>query len=396
MARNLSSLLAAAIAVSCSQAEPPPGADGGAQDGGAASVDGGNSTPDSGTPDGGGSPDAGNFTDGGAAGDAGGTTPGDAGVTVLPLGTLTVTDSGVQCLGGAGVGASCMNVKVSCPGLPDLFGMIAVAEPTGSARGTIVTHTGGSGVGFFAAGAAGKGTEQALTKAGYRFVQLSWDTDWASTGDIKKAACRPATVFQWVFDNVHGGSRSTGFCGIGSSGGTAALSYSLAAYGMKGSFDYAMLLAGPTPARIDYGCDPSSYTGGPRSLCPLLTNAPWMYTPGVQSIADGWTGTHTCGGAAGAGDIAAWQADQLLSAGDDFDYPQTGLSFWYCVSTPNESTGQATFFIDQVHPRNVPDVNCYAGPVDAGGCENEYVLQDSAAFAAAMSEMEASCVPHHP
>jgi hypothetical protein len=385
-----------ALVAACVAGNLPPGADGGELSGGDSGADagtglgggdGGGAQPDSGSGDAG---------QGDAGADGGGTVLGDSGVTVLPLGTLTVTDSGVPCLGGAGAGATCMNVRVSCPGLPDLSGMIAVAEPSGTAQGTIVTHTGGSGVGFFAAGPAGKGTEQALTKAGYRFVQLSWDTDWASTGDIKQAACRPATVFQWVFANIQGASRSTGFCGIGSSGGAAALSYSLAAYGLKGSFDYVMLLAGPTPSRIDYGCDPSSYTGGARNLCPLLTNAPWMYSPGVQTIADGWTGTHTCGGAAGASDIAAWQADQLLSAGDDFDYPQTGLSFWYCVSTPNESTGQATFFIDQVHPRNVPDVNCYAGPVDAGGCENEYVLQDSAAFAAAMSEMEASCVPNHP
>jgi hypothetical protein len=362
---------------------------------GGGGTDGGVSTMDSGT---GLDAGLGNGLDGGvedagqdAGHDAGETSPGDGGVVVEALGKLTVNDAGVTCLGGAGVGATCMDITVSCPGLPDLSGMLAVVEPAGTPKGTIVTHTGGSGVGFFNAGTAGKGTEAFLAGAGYRFVQLSWNDDWASTGDIKKSGCRPATVVQWVFDNLHQGSRTQAFCAIGSSGGAAALSYSVATYGLKNELDYVMLLAGPTPSRIDYGCDPASYTGPSRDLCPLLPDAPWQYSPGVQSIADGWTGTHTCGTDAGASDVATWKADQLLSAGDDFEYPQTGMSFWYCVTSPNESTGQATFFIDQAHPKNAPaDVNCYSGV-----CQNEYVLEDPAAFTAAMNEMVGGCVPNH-
>jgi hypothetical protein len=80
----------------------------------------------------------------------------------------------------------------------------------------------------------------------------------------------------------------------------------------------------------------------------------------------------------------------LLSPGDDLDYPQTSMSFWYCVLTPNMSTGQGAFFVNQVHPKNTPSANCYSGV-----CQIEEVFMDSSAFDAAVTEMTTSCVPNH-
>lgn len=55
------------------------------------------------------------------------------------------------------------------------------------------------------------------------------------------------------------------------------------------------------------------------------------------------------------------------------------------------STGQGTFLIDQVIPKNAPpDVNCYSGT-----CQSEAVWQDPAAFSTTESEMLAECVPNH-
>ncbi|HEV7558640.1 MAG TPA: hypothetical protein VGO00_24385, partial [Kofleriaceae bacterium] len=155
--------------------------------------------------------------------------------------------------------------------------------------------------------------------------------------------------------------------------------------------------AGPTPARIDYGCDPSLYTGGPRNLCPKLTNAPWQYNykgPGsspIIHIVNGWEGTSSCDNPSPpAADITTWANDSLVSSHDDLTYPNTSMTFWYCTSTPNMSTGQASFFIDRVHPKTAPEVNCYSGT-----CMNEEVFQDVGAFNSAVSDMTTKCVPNH-
>jgi hypothetical protein len=323
----------------------------------------------------------------------------DGGAPALPLGTLTVTAPSVTCTGNPGAGATCMSVSVSCPGIPDIDATIAVIEPSGGApKGTIVAHAGGSGTGYFNGGPEGSGFAAAYTAKNFRFVQIEWATDWASgEGSIKTAACRPATAFQWMFENIHGASRTAGFCGTGTSGGSAALTYSLAAYGLKSVWDYMLVGAGPAPARIDYGCDPSLYTGPPPDLCPTLKNAPYTYVPGVAKIANGWEGTSSCGSkGASSADIAKWSADSVAAPGADFDYPQTGMSWWFCLTSPNETTGQGSFLIDQVHPQGgPPDVHCYGGSSSPSVCQNEYVFEDPGAFSAAVDEMTAKCVPNH-
>ncbi len=338
--------------------------------------------PDSGsgsaTPDGGGGSDAGSSN-------------------ALPLGSVTVTQATIACPKSAAPGATCMSLSVACPDIPDLAVTIAEVAPTGTPKGTIVSHDGGSGTGFYNGntGDPSRGFAQSLSAKGYRYVQVAWADDWASTGKgIKTAGCRPATLFRWIFDNVHGGSRTTGFCAQSASGGTAAVLYSIAAYGLKDVWDYLQLAAGPTPARLDYGCDPSLYSGGARDLCPQLTDAPWQYeSPGssIVSIADGWEGTTTCDAASPpAGDVDKWASDSLISTGDDLDYPQTTMTYWYCVTTPNMSTGQASFFIDAAHAKNPAEVNCYTGT-----CASEEVFQDAGAFDLAVQEMTADCVPNH-
>jgi hypothetical protein len=294
-----------------------------------------------------------------------------------------------------------MTATVMCPNEPDISVTIADVEPKGTPIGTIVAHDGGSGTGFYNGNTMSTNNfSGSLTAKNYRFVQVAWASDWATTGKgIKQAGCRPATVFQWIFDNIHEQSKTTGFCAMGQSGGAAAVLYSIAAYGLKDEWDYLQLAAGPTPARLDYGCDPSLYTGGPRNLCPLLTSAPYQYdyvasgSSSIDSIVDGWEGTSTCNGTSPpAADIAMWASDSLLSPGDDLDYPQTSMSFWYCVSTPNMSTGQGSFFIDQAQPKNnlADAVNCYSGT-----CTSEEVFEDSTAFDLAVTDMTQNCVPNH-
>jgi len=309
---------------------------------------------------------------------------------VLPLGKVRVLNPTVPCPTGAATGANCEEITVSCTGLPPLTATLGVALPTAPLIGTIILHAGGPGTKFL-----DSGFPATYLADGFNVVQIAWASDWAgATGrGVKSAACRPATVFDYVFKVVQGSSPSIGFCGQGASGGGAALGYSLAYYGLFDEFDYVVIAAGPSVSKMDYGCDPPLYTGPPRNLCPLLTDAPFAYSAGDASKVNTWEGTTTCGTSnPPPRDIITWERDSVVSPDGNYTYPQTAMSWFFCVRQPvNESTGQGSFLIDQVMPKNFPpDVNCYND-----GCQGEGVWQNKDAFNATVNEMLMQCQANH-
>jgi hypothetical protein len=224
-------------------------------------------------------------------------------------------------------------------------------------------------------------------------VQIAWASDWEITGGLglKSASCRPSTLFKYIFDSVHKDSLTTGFCAQGISGGGATIAYSLAHYGLSNYFDYVVIGAGPGVARMDYGCDKPLYTGAPRNLCSLLSNAPYAYPAGTKE--NNWEDTTTCAAKSPLpNDISRWTADSIVTTGATYSYPKTGVSFYFCVTPPAaQSAGQGSFFTTQVIPKNNPaDVNCYSGV-----CKGESVWQDKSAFNTTVAEMLAQCVPNH-
>jgi hypothetical protein len=308
--------------------------------------------------------------------------------TLLPTGSVTVLGS-ANCLPGTANNAVCKSILVSCPGLPDIDATQAVAPPTGTPKGTIILLSGGPGTANFNSGFA-----NAYTADGFQVVQIAWASDWASANGagVKSAACRPSTFFKYVFETAQRASRTKGFCGQGISGGGGALAYSLAQYGLANFFDYVVIAAGPGVSRMDYGCDTPLYTGPPRNLCPLLPNASFTY--GSGKLVNGWENTTTCTAKNPLPqDITRWTADSIVTAGALYSYPKTGMSWFFCVTPPagGGSTGEGTFLIDQVIPKNAPpDVSCYSGI-----CQSENVWQDPSAFRTTESEMVAQCVPNH-
>jgi hypothetical protein len=305
----------------------------------------------------------------------------------LALGTLTVLGP-ATCLSGVTQGGSCRSVNVSCPGISDLTATLSEAFPKVTAKGTIILVSGHGGTAFFNSGFANK-----YLVDGFRVVQIAWTTDWEDTGGVGlvSASCRGATVFKYVFDHVQNGDRTTGFCAQGTSGGGAAIAYSLAQYGLSDYFDYVVIAAGPGVARLDYGCDQSLYTGPPLNLCSKLTNAPYAFTSGGK--VDGWENTTTCAAKNPLqGDIDKWAADSVVTSSANLTYPKTSMSFFMCVTQPvNNSTGEGKFLIDQVVPKNSPpDVNCYSGV-----CQGEAVWQDLSAFNKTHQEMLSKCVANH-
>lgn len=306
----------------------------------------------------------------------------------LPTGTVTVLGE-TTCPRGAATGADCTSIQVSCPSLPAINATLARSGPSDNPRGTIILLASGAGISFL-----NDGFPDVYTADGFQVVQLAWSGDWGSPKGVGMmgAACRPATVFLYVFKTFHKRNRSIGFCGQGISGGGASLAYSLAHYGESALFDYVIIAGGPALARIDYGCDPSLYTGPPRYLCPLLPDAGFTYPKAYQF--DLWEGTTTCLAPDPLpGDIDVWAADSIVGAGANYSYPKTAISWFFCATPPASggSTGQGTFLIEQVIPKNIPaDVNCYSGQ-----CENELVWEDPSAFNTTLSDMLAQCTPNH-
>jgi len=292
-----------------------------------------------------------------------------------------------NCPAGVTQGATCTSINVSCPRVPDLTAILSEALPTLTAKGTIVFMNGGGGTAFF-----NSGFPNTYLADGFRVVQLAWTSDWEDAGGVglKSASCRNATVFRYLFYTVQGADRKSGFCAQGTSGGGAAIAYSLAQYQLSDFFDYVVIGAGPGVARLDYGCDRSLYTGPPLNLCPQLTNAPYAFTSGVK--VNTWENTTTCSAKQPLqSDIDKWAADALVTPGANFTYPKTAMSWFFCVTPPvNNSTGEGEFLIAQVHPKNPPDVNCYSGI-----CTGESVWHDPSAFNATHTEMLSQCVPNH-
>ena len=299
----------------------------------------------------------------------------DAGISPpgpRPTGHLSLTET--PCMGGRA--DICYDMAIECPGIEDLGGSVAVYEAATSAVGTVILHKGGGGTSFLDLGFV-----EALESAGYRVVQLRYDTDWEQDSHLGMVAagCRPATVFREVARR----HSTTPTCLVGFSGGSGAIGFAMAHYGLENDVRYALLAAGPPFGRIDYGCAPDLYSGEPRNLCPALTDAPYAYGRGPRL--DGWMGTTGCGGdAPSAADVAMWQASSIVSAGADYDYGSVRMDWFFCASNPNETTGLGDFYIDRItSPKSVA---CYTD-----SCTGEQVFNNASAFAAAVSAITAHC-----
>ena len=305
------------------------------------------------------------------------------GIVVRPSGKVINVQDGVPCGAGAPAGAICKHVVVQCPGIAELGATIAIVTPAPLASSTVVGFSGGGGDSYYSTGVA-----ELIAKGNVRIVLPKWDGEWEGSIDgVLAAACRPATLISWVFENVHGSSRDSAYCAAGFSGGSGAMSYALAHYGREDVLDFVALAAGPPFGRMDYGCAPATYAGPPRVLCPLLQDAVMSLPP---AKIDGWENTTTCGASSPPiEDILKWARDSVVSPGADYDYPKTVVDFFDCTNMPNGTTGGAFFYSSAI--TSPKSVFCFDGPTD--GCSGEAL--GPGGVATLVSELTAKCVPRH-
>ncbi len=190
------------------------------------------------------------------------------------LGNSLCYSLSIQCSGidGSGVAALPVQVKVTNPG---------------STKGTIIFVSPGGGSSYYDQSFAyGATVVNSVVQAGFTAVQPyftganGW-TEGPAPNGIRSLACRFAALADWVATTTNPLIYQSGsaMCAAGVSGGSSAIGYALAHFGMgTGStrlFDMVELTSGPTFSRIDHGCICASppfqtTTGqGPLSDCYL-------------------------------------------------------------------------------------------------------------------------------
>ena len=163
-----------------------------------------------------------------------------------------------------GVGGNCYQVALSCPNIDDFNGYVKVTYPTGTAVGTVIFTTGGTGITLYETFKFGPTIFQALQNAGYIVAQISWEEPFVTNqpsgwqtgpGGIRAVGCRYATLAQWIYNNIHLANTSAPFCATGNSGGSVVIGLAMTHYGMGSIFTMVEPTSGPPFARQDWACD---------------------------------------------------------------------------------------------------------------------------------------------
>jgi hypothetical protein len=192
--------------------------------------------------------------------------PASAVATVEPfaLGTATAEAGGD---GSCPAGHTCQRVKIVCPEVVDRTAYVASADPgPANPRGMAVFFAGGDATFYWAGNEERTGTlSQIRSEYDVQTVQVRWEGGWMKSGDgiragAARAGCRPATISKWIHDNlyeapaVHPGVGRCGFCLVGSSGSSSAVTYPLTHYAADPWLDGVIVTGGPAHAAIARGC----------------------------------------------------------------------------------------------------------------------------------------------
>jgi len=283
--------------------------------------------------------------------------------SVLPVGTVQNVQL-ISCPSGFFRGTTCYTGVVSCPSTTNIQFTYGVFNPAGSPAGTIAFFSGGEGTTV-----PGNDSISTYVADGFQTVQVTWASAWEQTGtnpaNIKTAACRPATLLQYIHQSVYTGG---GMCAQGDSAGSAALAYSLTEYGTGSFLDNVQLLNGPVVSDVSVGCNPRLPPVTVCSQgCQTGSERGWPDPPQYVSLdriyIDNWTnvsGPNACGGLnTPPAQYSTWKAMSIVDGLSDstFVYPQTAVSGWICSNTSvnchgvqcqNNTAAQGQIFYNQI------------------------------------------------
>jgi hypothetical protein len=197
-----------------------------------------------------------------------------------------------------------------------------------------------------------------LRAAGYRSVQLQWSSAWFQGYGYEgqaKLACRPATVAQWVYDNLHTPSSGAAYCATGHSNGAAQIGYALAQYGLADYANAVLFDGGPNWSRVDEAC--------------LHTDANYQSlwaSLGERDVIDRAYNFFPAGtGICAVQDASQrWRFEEAsLALGNwQYVYPQTKVGFLFGEFDTTTTAAQGHFFYDLLVARGTPLVSIDTTP----------------------------------
>jgi len=263
-----------------------------------------------------------------------------------------------------GIGGTCYKVTVTCPDVDPINPLVKVTSPSGTSKGTVVMMVGGGADALYEDPAIftyGSVTVNTLVQAGFTTAQIAFETPPAGfltgPGGPRKLACRPATLSQWIHDNV--APPSTAFCGTGNSGGSGALAYALGHYNLSQTFDMVELTSGPVFSRIDHGCECNqapltSSCSGSVTEC-YGTNAQMFIDPAYTNS--------DCSNAETTHDTAnstLWLNDSLLSSDATLSFPHTTVHFVFGGQDNGSGVAQGLDWMPLITAKGAVTAACVA------------------------------------
>jgi hypothetical protein len=330
--------------------------------------------------------------------------------TPLTLGTINKGDviKLKSCPAGYYPGMTCFRGQVdNCANATSLSFTYGYEDPQGEPVGTVMFLEGGGGTTPY----DHPTYAQKYLQNGFQVVYATWDSDWELTGaapSIKYAACRPATLLNYIYENIY--SRG-GMCAQGSSAGSGALGYALAWYGSSSFLDSVELLSGPVFGDIKQGCEvPDAPT---VNVCATgqfgCDGAEWpdspAYVDGDQNLIRNWSNQPSCnaGKTTSASVNALWKEMSIVDGTEDpsFTYPQTALAGYLCSnvdSVQNNSAAQGEFFYQQFTSTrqtasySLTRINHCSG---TEGVTDGETPQGETGFVAVSDHMLSSCIKRH-
>jgi len=260
--------------------------------------------------------------------------------------------------------ATCTSVDISCENTVPTTAVYSILEPCTAFKGTITLLSGGSGTSAF-----DNGYVDIYLRAGFRVIQMAFVTGWNPAGvgrqNLKYSACRPATLYRYLFETVHHADLSHGFCAHGHSGGAAALGYTMTWYGGDDFMDYVLMSAGPIFSNVTAACI-YPYAEDVR-VCPEGQNycgqtcESFIGEPSFKNTRPACTLTELTGypcvcptdGPSSQEAIEWWDSQNMVSPKAQSRFQFTGLSSWLCKPpTTNVHTGQAQHFAKHIRALN--------------------------------------------
>lgn len=290
------------------------------------------------------------------------------------LGTVSAVSS-ISCQGSIKNGV-CQQMTVACPGLPNVKAYVKTNTPSGTSKGTVTYTVGTDGNGLYdSIFTYGSTAVQNVLDAGFTTVQISWGSPFNSgqpngwvegPGGVLDAACRYATVTNWIYNNIQNNT-SVPYCATANSGGAGALAYALSQYGSNSVLSMAEVTSGPPTGRLDWGCgclegslSVQCGSKNPMGTCFGTADAP-VWDPAYSPSSNPAVCTDAVNGTLPAGGLNFFLGDSVEAPGALYNFPHTWVNLVFGGGDDSSAIPIGQDWFDNITSTSLTGQACVAG-----------------------------------